>query len=252
MKRSSFSKRRGFHVRSSRLFHSSHRRRRRANALHGFTLIELLVVIAIISLLVSILLPSLQKAKELARSTLCLSNVRSIGLAMTLFLEENDQTFPQSGVGSGSTQGSYMWKGRLAEYLGLQLGSSTLAIANIADSPFACPSLEATDSSTVNKSMRVAYMPHAGSNFGVIGPTAGRRVDDIKKRLDGLWIMGEIEVYMGANDGYVYYGNYALGRDLISRRHEGRSNFLFGDMHVEPIEVDTLHNQGWIHNFRVR
>lgn len=60
----------------------------------GFTLIELLVVIAIISLLVSILLPSLTKAKFLAQRTLALSNARSIGLGMILYCEDNDQWFP--------------------------------------------------------------------------------------------------------------------------------------------------------------
>ncbi len=54
----------------------------------GFTLIELLVVIAIISLLVSVLLPSLRKAKELARSTICKSNLRNVGVAMLLYAEE--------------------------------------------------------------------------------------------------------------------------------------------------------------------
>ena len=56
----------------------------------GFTLIELLVVIAIIALLVSILLPSLQKAKDLARTTMCASQTRNLALAYLLYREEWD------------------------------------------------------------------------------------------------------------------------------------------------------------------
>jgi len=57
----------------------------------GFTLIELLVVIAILSLLVSILLPSLQSAKELARSMTCLSNLRTMAMTSFLYHQDNDQ-----------------------------------------------------------------------------------------------------------------------------------------------------------------
>jgi prepilin-type N-terminal cleavage/methylation domain-containing protein len=57
---------------------------------NAFTLIELLVVIAIISLLVSILLPSLNKAKDLARSAMCAANLRSWGTTYGLYSAEND------------------------------------------------------------------------------------------------------------------------------------------------------------------
>ncbi len=79
----------------------------------GFTLIELLVVIAIIALLVSLLLPSLQRAQELAHRTVCAGNLRKVAKAVLVYAEDFD--------GYGPTQ-SYdehvEWYGPLAEYLG--------------------------------------------------------------------------------------------------------------------------------------
>ena len=60
----------------------------KTNRHHGFTLIELLVVIAIISLLVSILLPSLTKARDLAKRVACMSNLKNIGLGMAMYRED--------------------------------------------------------------------------------------------------------------------------------------------------------------------
>ena len=62
----------------------------------AFTLIELLVVIAIIALLLSVILPSLQKAKGTAQAVVCASNLRQWHMLVGFFLNDNEQTFPDS------------------------------------------------------------------------------------------------------------------------------------------------------------
>lgn len=62
---------------------------------NAFTLIELLVVIAIIGLLLAILVPSLARAKEKAEFLFCKANLRSLGMAMKLYLNDNDAMYPE-------------------------------------------------------------------------------------------------------------------------------------------------------------
>jgi prepilin-type N-terminal cleavage/methylation domain-containing protein/prepilin-type processing-associated H-X9-DG protein len=69
----------------------------------GFTLVELLVVIGIIALLISILLPSLNKARESAKRTQCLSNLRQIGVFLNMYANQFKQQVPLGFVSSGST-----------------------------------------------------------------------------------------------------------------------------------------------------
>jgi prepilin-type N-terminal cleavage/methylation domain-containing protein/prepilin-type processing-associated H-X9-DG protein len=78
-------------------FRSSSAAWHRSYPARGFTLVELLVVIGIIALLISILLPALNKAREQAKQVQCLSNLRQIGSAALMFANEHQQHVPLAG-----------------------------------------------------------------------------------------------------------------------------------------------------------
>jgi prepilin-type N-terminal cleavage/methylation domain-containing protein/prepilin-type processing-associated H-X9-DG protein len=160
----------------------------------GFTLIELLVVVAIIALLISILLPSLARAREGARASVCLSNLKQMSSGVLLYatdqkgglpgpvhicIYQNTSTYPDRDPTNGGILGNdpqLQWGVQLAYYIQRYLADASRA-AKVVDQVAACPSANSALSQeqrqlVLNNNLRV--WNYLLNNFaGTSDPTTG-------------------------------------------------------------------------------
>lgn len=192
----------------------------------AFTLVELLVVIGIIALLVAILLPALNRARENAKQVKCLSNLRQLGMAFMMYVGDNRGHFPSAapfepfpGRPREPEDWLYWETGRdiddsaIARYIGLK-GDSLRATLR-------CPSDDWTLRASVSSSGPYLYSYDMNAMYD--GTDTNLTITQVRHPAEKIFLVEEDERTI--NDGYWAPGgwsgtNWEPGPDWLSIRHD--------------------------------
>ena len=207
----------------------------------GFTLIELLVVVAVITLLMSILLPSLTAARELARQVVCASSLRNLGMAVNLYANENDNWLPSAEPPNREPVSRQHWfmNKSLLQYVDVSLSyddQGHLIGPPEKASALTCPSHREptkTRSRPGEPSITHDYSLSFGMNgtFGLGGRpdhTEYRKMQEFENPSEVLALADCWGTSRGP--GVVLY--HACVAENLDYRHRGKLNIVFLDSHV--------------------
>jgi prepilin-type N-terminal cleavage/methylation domain-containing protein/prepilin-type processing-associated H-X9-DG protein len=200
----------------------------------GFTLIELLVVIAIISVLASLLLPALARAKSKAKQVACSSNLRQIGMAMRMYADDNRGWFPTTTHGATTNES---WIVQFSAYVG-----------NV-DRIRVCPEDPKGRERVLAKAS--SYTQNEFTSVDLTDPFGARletyRKLDTMRAPSRTFTTFEISDSAGVNtfNDHTHSRNWLQGwssvtNDIQPNRHGTVANYLFADAHVEIIKAATL------------